>query len=37
MKVPENHMFMAGNKSGIASKKGLIFGAEIIDEPYLGE
>ena len=30
-------MLMAANKSGIATKKGLIFTAEIVDSPYVGE
>lgn len=34
---PANSMLMAANKSGIATKKGLIFGAEIVDSPYTGE
>lgn len=34
---PSNSMLMAANKSGIATKKGLIFGAEIVDSPYTGE
>lgn len=34
--VPSGYMLMAANKSGVAVKKGLIFGAEIVDEPYQG-
>lgn len=34
---PENSMLMAANKSGIASKEGLLFTAEIVDHPYTGE
>lgn len=34
---PPASMLMAANKSGIATKKGLIFTAEIIDSPYVGE
>ena len=28
---------MAANKSGLASKKGLLYTAEIVDSPYVGE
>lgn len=34
---PKASMLMAANKSGIATKTGLIFGAEIVDSPYTGE
>ena len=34
---PPASMLMAANKSGIATKKGLIFTAEIVDSPYTGE
>ena len=34
---PPVSMLMAANKSGIATKKGLIFTAEIVDSPYVGE
>lgn len=34
---PSQSMLMAANKSGIATKKGLIFTAEIVDSPYTGE
>lgn len=34
---PKESMLMAANKSGICSKQGLIYGAEIIDSPYVGE
>ena len=34
---PRDSMLMAANKSGIATKKGLIFTAEIVDSPYVGE
>lgn len=34
---PENSMLQAANKSGIASKQGLVFTAEIVDSPYVGE
>ena len=35
--VPENHALILFNKSGIASKKGLVVGACVIDETYTGE
>jgi dUTP pyrophosphatase len=35
--VPENHAFIAFNKSGVATKKGLQVGACVIDEDYQGE
>lgn len=34
---PEDSMLQAANKSGIASKQGLVFTAEIVDSPYVGE
>lgn len=34
---PCNSMLMAANKSGISTKKGLIYGAEIVDSTYTGE
>lgn len=34
---PKQSMFMAANKSGVCTKRGLIFGAEIVDSPYTGE
>lgn len=34
---PKDSMLMAANKSGVCTKKGLIFGAEIVDSPYVGE
>lgn len=34
---PPASMLMAANKSGIATKKGFIFTAEIVDSPYVGE
>lgn len=34
---PKDSMLMAANKSGIATKQGLIYGAEIVDSPYTGE
>lgn len=35
--VPAGHALIAFNKSGVASKKGLIVGACVIDEDYQGE
>jgi dUTP pyrophosphatase len=37
VKVPEGHALIAFNKSGVASKKGLIVGACVVDEDYQGE
>lgn len=34
---PEASMLMAANKSGIATKEGLLYTAEIVDSPYTGE
>ena len=34
---PPASMLMAANKSGISTKKGLIYTAEIVDSPYTGE
>lgn len=34
---PQESMLMAANKSGLASKKGLLYTAEIVDSPYVGE
>lgn len=34
---PKDSMLQAANKSGISSKQGLVFTAEIIDSPYVGE
>lgn len=34
---PRESMLMAANKSGLASKKGLLYTAEIVDSPYVGE
>ena len=34
---PKDSMLMAANKSGISTKKGLIYTAEIVDSPYTGE
>jgi len=35
--TPSNSMLMAANKSGISTKKGLIYTAEIVDSNYTGE
>jgi len=32
--IPQNYMLGAFNKSGVCTKKGLIVGAQIIDEDY---
>lgn len=37
MKVPDGYMLMYDNKSGVASKKGLVIGAKIVDIGYEGE
>ena len=37
MNLPENVFLMAANKSGIASKRRLVYLAEIIDQDYMGE
>ncbi len=37
LNVPENHVFIAMNKSGIATKRHLQVGACVIDEDYQGE
>lgn len=34
---PRDSMLMAANKSGISTKQGLIYTAEIVDSPYTGE
>lgn len=34
---PKNSMLQANNKSGVATKKGLIFTAQVVDSPYTGE
>lgn len=36
-KFPENVALIANNKSGIATKKKLVFGASVIDTSYQGE
>jgi len=37
LKVPNGHALIAFNKSGIATKKGVIVGACVVDEDYEGE
>ena len=37
VKVPTGYMLTAFNKSGVASKEGLIVGACVVDEDYQGE
>lgn len=37
VKVPEGYALIFNNKSGVASKKGLIFGASVVDCGYEGE
>lgn len=34
---PKSSMLTAANKSGLATKKGLIFTAQVVDSPYTGE
>lgn len=34
---PKYSALIAANKSGVATKKGLIFTAEVVDSPYVGE
>lgn len=34
---PVNSAFIAANKSGVATKKGLVFTAQVVDSPYTGE
>lgn len=34
---PEHSMFQVNNKSGVSTKKGLIFTAEVVDSTYTGE
>lgn len=34
---PVNSMLQANNKSGVVTKKGLIYGAEVVDTSYTGE
>jgi len=35
--VPEGHALIAFNKSGVSTKRNIIKGAEVIDEPYQGQ
>lgn len=35
--VPDGHALIAFNKSGVATKQGLIVGAQVIDSDYTGE
>jgi len=37
VKIPEGHVLVMMNKSGIATKKELIVGACVVDEDYQGE
>ena len=37
MKVPEGYMLQYNNKSGVASKRGLLVGASVVDVGYEGE
>jgi len=37
VQVPKGHMLVAMNKSGVATKKKLIVGAQVVDEDYQGE
>ncbi len=37
MNLPENIFLIAGNKSGIASKRRLVYLAQVIDNDYMGE
>lgn len=37
VKIPEGHYLQANNKSGVSVKKGLTYGAGVIDEDYQGE
>lgn len=36
VQIPSGHMLVAKNKSGVATKMGLIVGAELVDEDYEG-
>lgn len=36
-KIPEGTALIAANRSGVATKKGLIYGAQVVDEDYQGE
>ena len=35
--VPDGHMLCAFNKSGISTKKGLVVGAQVVDQDYRGQ
>ena len=35
--VPEEYDLVAHNKGGVATKKGLLYGAHVVDEDYTGE
>ena len=35
--IPSNHVLIAYNKSGVATKKNLQVGASVVDEDYQGE
>lgn len=35
--MPKGTALIAANKSGVATKKGLIFGAQVVDSDYAGE
>jgi len=37
VRIPENTALIANNKSGVATKKGLVFGASVVDSDYQGE
>lgn len=37
VKLPYGYGLIAANKSGVAHKRGLIFGSEVVDESYQGE
>ena len=37
MNIPQDHVLIAFNKSGIATKRDLTVGASVVDEDYQGE
>lgn len=37
VRLPEGYALVANNKSGVATKKNLVFGASVVDEDYTGE
>ena len=37
VRLPKQHAFIAFNKSGVSTKRGLIVGANVVDSDYLGE